>query len=201
MTNANNLSRREQILDVAAQLFSCSGPEALSVRRVAEAAEVGMGTLRHYFPKQNDLLNAVILKLVDDQIEDFEIYDAEQTAAVRLEKCVRQFVPDNIESMPLLAIWFGMYRMGLEPNGSLFAREFLSVSSARARQRIRSWLTVLAEEGAIAALKVDYHTVRLLVLVNGICLELMTPGTELELDTAHQLISQQVRETFQGRRK
>jgi hypothetical protein len=60
---------------------------------------------------------------------------------------------------------------------------------------------VLAEEGAIAALKVDYHTVRLLVLVNGICLELMTPGTELELDTAHQLISQQVRETFQGRRK
>lgn len=188
--------RKQRILAAAAEVFAASGPEHLSVRRVAEVAGIGMGTLRYHFPRQKDLHNAVVLKLVDDAIEDFGIFDAQQPAARRLEECVRQFIPSGDEPAHLLDVWFGMYRVGLDPNGSPFAREFLEVSAGRARERMRQWLTQLAGEGLIPSAEVDYHAHRLLVLVNGICLELLTPGSELTVHSAQQLVSRATRATF-----
>ena len=52
--------RRGQIVDAAVAIARVEGLPGLSVRRVATAADVGASTLRHYFPTQRELHEAVI---------------------------------------------------------------------------------------------------------------------------------------------
>lgn len=167
--------------------------ERLSVRAVAEAAEVGMGTLRHYFPNQKSLHQALIAKLVDNEIEDFEIRDHRLSAADRLERCMLQFVPTTEESAHLLDVWFGMYRVGLDPAGAPFAREFLETSAARSRERIRAWLDILAEEGHLDPSEIRTRALELSSVITGVCLEMITPGSEMTVDDVTGIVRRAAR--------
>lgn len=162
--------------------------ERLSVRAVADAAGIGMGTLRHYFPNQKSLHQALIVKLVDNETEDFEIRDHRLSAADRLERCVLQFVPTTEESAHLLEVWFGMYRVGLDPAGAPFAREFLETSTVRSRERIRAWLEVLANEGHLDTSEIRTRALGLSSLIAGVCLEMVTPGSAMTLDDAINIV-------------
>lgn len=193
MGYAGHDERREQILQAAARLLAESGMENVSVRRVAATAGIGMGTLRHYFPTQRDLHHAMVLMLIDDEIQDFDIEDPSFPPAERLERCVLQFVPREAGSEHLLLTWFGLYRAALDPAGPALARQFLEVSTVRAQERMGRWLTRLAEEGRLRADDVRLHTLRLSVLVSGACLELITPGSQLTSDDARSLITATVR--------
>lgn len=167
--------------------------ERLSVRAVAGAAGIGIGTLRHYFPNQKSLHQALIVKLVDSETEDFEIRDHRLSAAERLERCVLQFVPTSEESAHLLDVWFGMYRIGLDPAGAPFAREFLEISTARSRERIRQWLDVIATEGRLDPSEIRARTLELSALVAGVCLEMVTPGSEMTWDDATGIVRRAAR--------
>lgn len=158
--------------------------ERLSVRAVADAAGIGMGTLRHYFPNQKALHQALIVRLVDNETEDFEIRDRRLSAVGRLERCVLQFVPTSEESAHLLDMWFGMYRVGVDPAGAPFAREFLEASTVRSRERIRDWLGVLAAEGHLDPSEIRTRALELSALIAGVCLEMVTPGSEMTVDDA-----------------
>lgn len=188
--------RREEILTAAGELLASAGMAALSVRTVAEAAGVGMGTLRHYFPTQRDLHRALVLRLVDDRIQDFDIHDTSLAPQARLERCLVQFVPTGQEPRILLEIWFGLYRLGLDPEAPAFAQAFLEVSTTRSRERVREWLQQLADEGHLAAEDVRGHVQRLVALVNGICLELLTPGSGMTGEDAGRLVAEAARATL-----
>lgn len=56
--NADSAVTFEAIRRAALALLQEEGQEAVSVRRVAERAGVGMGTLRYYFPRREDLTEA-----------------------------------------------------------------------------------------------------------------------------------------------
>lgn len=187
--------RRERILSAAAAVLAEGGVERLSVRAVADAAGIGMGTLRHYFPSQKSLHQALISSLVDSEIEDFDIRDRHRSAADRLERCVMQFVPTSEESAHLLDVWFGMYRVGLDPAGAPFAREFLEMSTARSREHIREWLGVLAAEGHLDPSEIRMRALELSALIAGVCLELVTPGAEMTLDDATGIVRRVARAT------
>lgn len=193
MGYAGHDERRERILSAAAGLLAESGMERLSVRAVADAAEIGMGTLRHYFPNQKSLHQALIAKLVDNETEDFEIRDHRLSAADRLERCVMQFVPTSEESAHLLDVWFGMYRVGLDPAGAPFAREFLETSTVRSRERIRAWLDILAKEGHLDPSEIRAGALELSSLIAGVCLEMVTPGSEMTLDDATDIVRRAAR--------
>jgi AcrR family transcriptional regulator len=190
--------RRERILAAAAGLLAESGMERLSVRTVAEAAGVGMGTLRHYFPNQKSLHQALILRLVDDETGDFDIRDPRLSAADRLERCLLQFLPASQAATGLLDVWFGMYRVGLDPAGAPFAREFLETSTVRSRERVREWLEVLAAEGWLDASEIRRRTLELGALIAGVCLEMVTPGSGMTVDDARGIVSRAARATPRG---
>lgn len=193
MGYAGHDERRERILSAAAALLAEGGTERLTVRSVAEAAGIGMGTLRHYFPNQKSLHDAVILSLVDDETKDFRIQDTQVPASERLEECVLQFLPSPDESAHLLDVWFGMYRVGLDPQGAPFARQFLEVSTTRTRQRLREWLGVLAAEGHLDSSAIGNHVLHLSALISGACLEMVTPGAEMTLIDAQNIVRNAVR--------
>lgn len=189
MGYAGHDERRERILSTAAALIAEGGMERISVRAVAEAAGIGMGTLRHYFPNQKALHEALILKLVDDETQDFQIRESAVPAGTRLEQCVLQFVPTSEEAAHLMDIWFGMYRVGLDPAGAPFAREFLELSTRRTRDRIWEWLKILADEGHLEASSVRMRGLELSALIAGVCLELVTPGSDMTIDEARGIVS------------
>ena len=193
MGYAGHDERRERILSGAAGLLAEFGMERLSVRAVADAAGIGMGTLRHYFPNQKSLHQALIAKLVDNETEDFEIRDHRLSAADRLERCVMQFVPTSEESARLLDVWFGMYRVGLDPAGAPFAREFLETSTVRSRDRIRAWLDILAKEGQLDPAEIRTRALELSAVIAGVCLEMVTPGSKMTLDDVTDIVRRAAR--------
>lgn len=193
MGYAGHDERRNRILLAAAELLTDSGMERLSVRSVAEAAGIGMGTLRHYFPNQRSLHQALTLKLIDNRIEDFDIFDPQSPAADRLEHCVLQFVPTSGASTSLLDVWSGMYRFGLDSEGAPFYREFLTTSTVRSRQRIREWLEVLASEGSVLLSDVRIRALELSALIAGVCLEMVTPASEMTVEDATSIVRRAAR--------
>jgi AcrR family transcriptional regulator len=53
-------NRREQLLDIALQLFSARGVESVSIKDLAKEAGVAQGLIYHYFDSKDDLLAAVL---------------------------------------------------------------------------------------------------------------------------------------------
>ena len=91
------MSKRDEIIAAAIRLAEGSQPGQanLSVRAVAKEAGVGASTLRHYFPTQADLHEAVALRSIDTVINDFSIADSSRAPADRLYECCAQFLPTH----------------------------------------------------------------------------------------------------------
>ncbi len=83
-------ARRHQIVEAAARLISQRGDAAISTADVAEAAGVTRALVHHYFHGIDELLDAVVLRLVASVLE---IEDA------GTEIPVQQRVPRNVRTM------------------------------------------------------------------------------------------------------
>ncbi|GGM49519.1 TetR/AcrR family transcriptional regulator [Microbacterium saperdae] len=189
-----NERQRDRILDAAATLAVEAGLDAVTVRAVAGAAGVGMGTLRHYFPAQGALHTAVVQRVLEDTIENFDIQDTTLDPGDRLARCVLQFLPDEATERQLLEVWFGMYRHALEPGANSAAVSFLEVAVRRSHARITAWLEQLADEGSIDGDRVDESVLLLSALVSGICLEIVTPGAAMTVASARNLLDRSARD-------
>jgi AcrR family transcriptional regulator len=181
--------QRTRILQAAVDVVAEKGLDKASVRAVASAAGVGMGTLRHYFPTQQSLHEALVFRLLDDAIDDFDIHDETRDPGDRLAQCILQFLPADADATGLLEIWFGLYRAALGPGANGLPRQFLETATARAHARIASWLQILAREGHVGQEQVTESVMMLGALVSGLCLELLTPGSTVTLAGARSVAS------------
>ncbi|MBY8861627.1 TetR/AcrR family transcriptional regulator [Nocardia sp. CA2R105] len=165
-----NTSRREEILAAALRLTSEHGVGVLSVRSVASAAGVGASTLRHYFPSQADLYQAVASRVVTSVLSDLDIADDTRDPADRLYDCLVQFLPRPAEQIPALTSWAELVRAAL--GGDAGVAQILAVGREASRAALHGWLDVLAGQGHIAAQDVAAHVVRVLTLVDGLNLDM-----------------------------
>jgi AcrR family transcriptional regulator len=69
-TTAVGLARREQIVDVAARLFSRQGYHGTSVRDIAEAVGMLSGSLYAHIRTKEDLLYEIVLRSAGEFLED-----------------------------------------------------------------------------------------------------------------------------------
>lgn len=61
--------RQRQLLQTAVELAEQSGFASFSMRDVASAAGVSLGTLQHFFPSKDGLIRAVALSLADQVVQ------------------------------------------------------------------------------------------------------------------------------------
>ena len=78
------MSTRRKILDAATSIMEEDNGQHLTVRAVAARAGVGMGTLRHHFPTQRVLLDAVLASMYESAMPDDRIHDTTLPARQRL---------------------------------------------------------------------------------------------------------------------
>lgn len=65
-------ARRDELLDIALDLCTTVGYEAMSIDQVTRAASVAKGTFYYHFGSKQDMLIALVQRFVDDLFTDLE---------------------------------------------------------------------------------------------------------------------------------
>ncbi|WP_338888609.1 TetR/AcrR family transcriptional regulator [Rhodococcus sovatensis] len=84
MAGKDRAGRRESILAAASSIADSDGLDAVTVRATADKAGVGVGTLRHYFPTQKELFDAIVARRVDTIIDDSVVLDTSASLDARI---------------------------------------------------------------------------------------------------------------------
>lgn len=188
------MDRQAEILRAAREIAVAEGMGEISVRNVAARAGIGASTLRHYFPTQHQLLDAVTGDVFDAQLEDLRIHDSSIPPAIRLTECMQQFLPSTAAEVPQLEGWLASYTaMGRHSSGQDSA--VLATLSRQGRGRVTQWLSILDSEGVLRLRGAAQAATILLAVVNGLALELLTPGTPESVDTVGQALTQVIHGT------
>lgn len=190
MTQGARLSKRDDIITAAIRLAERSGPgEAnLSVRAVAKEAGVGPSTLRHYFPTQADLHEAVALRSIDTVINDFSIADSSRAPADRLYECCAQFLPTHEHRDVQLETWFSMHLHALGAEKRAVSRRLLEHGHRVTYDSLHRWLNLLAEEGHIDPAEVEPTATALFTTIDGIALHSIISPETMTVDAAHEQV-------------
>jgi AcrR family transcriptional regulator len=95
----------QRILDVALDLFTERGYENTSLRDIADSLGVTKAAVNYYFPRKEDLLVALHLRLhavSDRMLERLVHLDAEEAVGEVLVEIVDQFINDVVSNPKLL---------------------------------------------------------------------------------------------------
>lgn len=190
------VDRRLQIVQAAQSVIAQEGLGALSVRTTAARAGIGASTLRHYFPTQQALFDAVVSDSFNAQLDDLRIADAQVPATDRLLECLAQFLPPSDAEIAQLLNWLTMYTAALGPDRTDQGARALSSLTNLGRQRVVAWLEVLGEQGSLRHPDVERHASLLLAHLDGLCLALLSPdagpSVQQALEQLRDLISAMV---------
>lgn len=181
--------RREQIVAAAQQLVSEHGAGSLSVRNVAAKAGIGASTLRHYFPSQRELYDAVLGAAFNAQLNDLSIADSNIRASRRLAECMLQFLPKDERQVPELEAWFTIYTSAIGSGRTEHGAQLLAALEHHARTRVDTWLAILDAEGVLRHPDRRRHSTLLFALIDGLCLELLVPESPTTLSLARSVLS------------
>ncbi|MBX7448928.1 TetR/AcrR family transcriptional regulator [Mycolicibacterium sp. 3033] len=148
----------------------------LSVRAVAARAGVSIGSLRHFFPTQQELIDTVVAALYDLDIPDDPMQDKTVAAAERLVACLQLLlsqVGTGDRARQYVRALHDAYV--LSPPSEDATHSFLALERLNLHQ-IAKWLRVLRDEQALDTDDVDMAARFLGTVVNGLSFERALPG-------------------------
>jgi AcrR family transcriptional regulator len=156
---ARSRDRVARFLDAADALLAEEGASALSTVRVAEAAGASIGTLYHWFPDKEAIIEALALRYWDELagILDAVTHDPEPELVEDPVSRVIDSLADGFRARPgFLALWFGGLR-------SERVRDATRPGRARAQRSIQRLLAVTHPAAALA----ERETVARMVVLIG----------------------------------
>lgn len=183
MTDAETKSSRDRILIAAAEMIGEDPAARLSVRAVAARAGVSTGSLRFHFPTQRELHETVLAAIYSLVAPDDPIHDRERPARDRLVDCLRQvFAPAGVGEQAR-ETWLQVHAAFIAQQATEESREaYLALERAGLRQ-IESWLSVLADEGALPPGDNTRRARFLNTVVSGLSIQRVLPADESMLST------------------
>lgn len=177
-------STRDRILSAAAAMLADDPATTLSVRAVAQRAGVSTGSLRHFFPTQRDLIDAVVAAIAaiqpTDELES-ALHDTARPAVDRLVDLLRGTLRDALADESARA----RLRTALAAPRPTLTDEQAAPTLALERlglRRIAGWVTTLhaeaADEGDASTLLFDADaSARFLgTVLTGLVTEQALPG-------------------------
>lgn len=187
--SGRTLSSRDRVLLAASTMLGENPAVRLSVRAVAARAGVSTGSLRYHFPTQRALQDAVLAGIYDVAVSDDAIHDRSVPARDRLVACLRQVLaPAGVgrEAREAVGKVFDAF-IAAEPSEE--ARAAYLAMEREGQRRTEYWLSVLADEGALAEGDNSRRARFLLTVLNGLSLERALPAEDSllasETDTLH----------------
>ncbi|MBR8741204.1 TetR/AcrR family transcriptional regulator [Nocardiopsis sp. MG754419] len=174
-------SSRERILVAAATMLSEDPTARLSVRAVAAKAGVSTGSLRHHFPTQHALQDAVLTGIYDVMFPGEPIRDTDLPPRDRLVACLRQILAPAGAGEQARQTVGRAYASLIAEEPTEEQRQAYQVIEQQMRQRVEHWLSLLAGEGALPDGDHSQRAKFLLTVVNGLTFERALPRSESAL--------------------
>lgn len=106
---------RRRLLDAARELMSAGGPESLTIARLAEHAEIGLGTFYNYFDSRDAIIDAVIYDIVETLGQQLDVLTAEIEDAAEVYSFSLRHLMGTAISDPVWG-WF-LVRLGIAHEG------------------------------------------------------------------------------------
>lgn len=97
-TTTTGVSRREELLGIAGELFADRGLRATTIRDIAEAAGILSGSLYHHFDSKEAMVDELLRGFLD---ELFERYRTIAAAGLSATDTLREFVIASFASIDL----------------------------------------------------------------------------------------------------
>ncbi|PSK93606.1 TetR family transcriptional regulator [Murinocardiopsis flavida] len=169
---------RHRILVAAATMLGENPAARLSVRSVAARAGVSTGSLRHHFPTQRVLEDAVLAGIYDLVAPDDPIHDTDTPARDRLVGCLRQILAPTGTGRQARAALRQTYETLIATEPTEETRQGYLALERTMQHRVEHWLAVLADEGALPHGDNAQRAKFLLTVVNGLTLERALPSAE-----------------------
>lgn len=105
-------ARRAALIGAVLDLMSDGGPQAVTVRAIAERAGVTQGMIRHYFQSKEDLVNTAYQSHMATQMEATETsMPAAGLATERLRHVIAASLTPPVADARTLSIWAGFIHM------------------------------------------------------------------------------------------
>ncbi|MGE7622184.1 TetR/AcrR family transcriptional regulator [Viridibacillus sp. NPDC096237] len=185
--------QREKIAQATWSVIRREGLENASVRNVAQEANLSVGSLRHYFSTQSDLLiysMELIQKKSDERIEVMRLFGKGPTTDDILE-VLRQFLPLDEDRKLEMEVWLSFSSKALADEAIRAKCQELLENSYQMLRTMLELLIFLKE--AREDLDIDVEVIRLYGLLEGISYHcIMLPDK-----ITHEIIDRVLREQLQ----
>lgn len=159
----------------------------LSVRTVAFRAGVSTGSLRHHFPTQQALRNAVLGRIYDWTVTGAEdIRDATRPARDHLVDCLRSVLDAAPIGQPAREAVMTLTRDFITADPTDQIRGAYLAMEQDGQHRVEDWLTVLARERDVSTDDVPRQARFLNTVLEGLALQRALPADDaiVQMETA-----------------
>lgn len=175
------INSRDKILAAASEMLRQepgSSSQRLSVRNIAAQAGVSVGTLRHYFPTQRELLDTVLARVYEEAMPDDGIHDAERPARERLLECLQHLLAPLATPEQAREVWRNIFDTFIAADITPDIRRAYQVMDKQAQRRIEAWLSILTLEGSLPPGDNIARARFLLTVVDGLSIERALPTAD-----------------------
>src|SRR3954470_21478302 len=151
-TQSETLTRREELLAIAAGLFATKGFRNTTVRDIADAAGILSGSLYHHFDSKESMVDEILRTFQDELFGRYdEILAGDADARTKLEQAVRVSFDAIDQHHSEVAI----FQNDAAYLGTLEGFGYLAERHAQSRE---VWMTLLREGVATKVLREDLDT-------------------------------------------
>jgi AcrR family transcriptional regulator len=109
----NYLARRNEILDVALKLVYTKGYEKMTIQDILDELKISKGAFYHYFDSKSEVLEALVERMVNEQVEPMllsAVHDPNLTALEKLQRyfdtAVRWKTSEKTLMIQLVKVWY-----------------------------------------------------------------------------------------------
>lgn len=121
--------RREELLDIALELFLTDGYDRTAVEQITRRADVAKGTFYHYFDSKQDLLEQLVERYTDDLFS-------------HIEQALEVSGGTALERFQMLVAASSQAKLGRRDETMMLSRSLFSEGNAMLRVRMRDgWMS------------------------------------------------------------
>jgi AcrR family transcriptional regulator len=146
------MSRRDELLTVAADLFATKGYRNTTVRDIADAAGILSGSLYHHFESKEQLVDEILRSFQDDLFGQYDdILASDAPPVTKLEQAIRV----SFDAIDRHHSEVAIFQNDAAHLGTLDGFEYVAERHAQSRD---FWLQLLREGVDAGALRSDLDT-------------------------------------------
>jgi len=180
-------ARRKELAEAAWRVIRREGLEGASVRNVAKEAGMSLGSLRHYFATQSELL-AFSMRMVGERVKE-RIKKLEMTGDIRadFERIIEETLPLDDERVSESIVWLGFV-------GKALVDESLGELAAEIHEALYGLFRKLADAlirfgSCRPDADAELEARRLHALVDGLVVHALTNPRSVDPDTIRRTIA------------